>query len=225
MAVYFRRRAKSQGASLRHPSVHGLHQGRRFAAFVLLLAVATALALYAKYVFLTAFLLHGALRVALVGVFLAAAYGLFRLTQPPGVLATLVTLPLTTLLLASIVNTPLGYEMARQAEALSFPEGALEERTTEGRRVFSGYGEAAAAAYYAPDTNRTALTRAMVATLERDGWNVTSAVMPGEDVARWGELGFIDARRAPYAVTCTVDAERGDGVAEPRVAIRCALRA
>lgn len=214
-----------QAGRARAPGVHGLHQGRRFAAFVLILLLVTALALYAKHVFLTAFLLHDALRPALVALFLVAAAVAFRLLQPPGVLATLVVLPLAIVLLASIVNTPLGYEMARQGDALPFPEGALEKRAAEGTRVASGAGEAAVVAYYAANADRGRLTRAMADALRHDGWNVTATVLPGEDRARWGDIGYVEARRPPYAVTCTVGTERGDDVAEPRSLIRCILRA
>lgn len=196
----------------------GNRVGIRFLGFVAGTLAAAALLLAWKFLFLP-FVLHApASRYVAYALFLVAILAAYIVARPPGALATLVALVVALGVLANVVNTPLAYELAHVAENVPLPPGHEERTTTDGSRAGSVV-EVAFEATYPTGRNLTDLAERAVAVLQADGWNVSGVVLPGSDRARWGDLGYLEARDGPLTLTCTVG--RGEGTPT----IRCLLRA
>lgn len=128
--------------------------------------------------------------------------------------AALTVAPALAILLISVVNTPMAFEMESFAERLPHPEGASEVDAVVQRPFRSGHPTARVEWVYAEDADATALTRALADALSSGGWRVTSEFPP--EGTR--EFGFVVAARWDFQATCNV-------WQEPRARIACSVTA
>lgn len=189
----------------------------RFGAFAASLALLLAGILVLKTLALPLVLRERWLLAVAFVTFLAFAWFARRATgalpAPSLVLAFVVTL----VLVATLANTPLTYELRRYADEMPLPPGAETVDVGPGHVYVAGHPEVTVTARYAPGRNVTELTQTSITEFERGGWRVHAFILPNSDPA-WGTVGFVDAGDAPFRATCTLTL---DGALPT---IRCTLR-
>lgn len=178
-------------------------EGPRRASLFAGTLVAAAAILLAKWVLLGVFLqIRAAATLLAFAALLALAWVLARRLRLDAGDSALTTAPAVALLLISVVNTPLPFEMESFAERMPHPEGGSDADAVVQRPFRSGHPSARIEWLYGEGWDSTKLTRAFADALESGGWRVVNAVLPDDDSA--SSFGFVAAGRWDFRATCNV---------------------
>lgn len=194
--------------------------GTRLTLLAGTLVVAAVLVTWIKVEAILFFLANRGSLWGMLAAFVVLAVVATMVLRAPVLPSVVIALVVGLYLLASIANTPLPYELEGVARGIEWPAGGEPPVVEASATRPMAHPQARIIVAYPEGRDVTSLTNETRDALAADGWLVRDVILPGEDVERWGDLGYVSASRDALQLGCTI----GEATSSTPTRLLCSLR-